>query len=559
MTRLPPQPAEVIDRQAPVSFSFAGKSVTGLQGDTIASALYAAGQREFSRSPKYHRRRGLMCGAGHCPSCLVTVDGERGVRACLEPLRPGIEVQPHGAGSPLDLNPPRTLWPLYERVLRHGAGVTASGGAGGARPGVDGDVREERPDVLVVGGGMAGLAAALAAAEQGARVILVERERHPGGRLMWEGGHDQARDLAEQAQRAGVELLLDAMAFEHRDGVVFVQQGRTRYRIGARQYIYATGAIEQPLVFAGNDLPGVMLSEGARRLTALYGVAPGTTAVVVTTSDRGVRTAIALQAAGVRIRVVADLRPDPSRACLRLPANAIEPLQGWTVVEARGRRAVRSVVLAPLDALRGSRLAARREVECDLLIVAGGDAPASDLLRQAGARLRYDEARGYLRLAGLPDGVLAAGQLAGEGRWGVAEVSGELAGLEAARALGLTNGATAGQRSRLRGRIDAGDRPDRAVPPADAGEGELERSFACFCADVSAKDIQRCANAESHPFDTCREQTGVTKGPCHGLMCHLSAMRLIARQTGQSIDELATPLGLGGSASAPAPTRGLGQ
>jgi sarcosine oxidase subunit alpha len=554
MSRLAPQPGEVIDRGRPVKFRFDGKTVDGFDGDSIASALYAAGVRVFSHSGKYQRRRGLMCGAGQCPNCLVEVDGKPGVLSCVQPVRDGIEVRSRGHLAALDVNPPRALWPLYRRVRRHvaaGALPVPPDARTGADDGASVPLIAPGPlvqvDVLVVGGGVAGMSAALAAAGQGAEVTLVEERPWLGGRLLWEGGHEQARSLAAQFERAGVRVCLDTTAVAHAEGAVLVSGGEQGRRIAARQFIYATGAIEQPLVFAGNDLPGVMLSGGARRLLALYATAPGSRAVVATSSDRGVRAAIALKAAGVPVAVVADLRPDPTRACRRLPANRIEVLQGWTVVEARGQRSVRSAVLAPIERLRSG--SAHLEVECDLLIAAGSDAPALAPLIQAGARTRYDQARGYFRIDRLPAGVLAAGQVVGEGGWGVAEVSGELAGLEAVHALGLANSHAAGVRARLRERLAANDRPERAVPPSDAGEGAPGGSFVCFCTDVSSKDIRRCgAHGGENPFEACRQATSVTMGPCQGQMCHLATLRLIAKETGVSMDEL----GASGGAGTPA-------
>ncbi|MEA2160782.1 MAG: sarcosine oxidase, subunit alpha [Solirubrobacteraceae bacterium] len=537
--RLSPQPSELIDRYSSVSFTFDGKPISGLRGDTIASALYAAGQRTFSRSVKYHRRRGLMCCSGDCPNCLIKVDGKPGMRACTEPVREGARVEPlHAIGGPDEDLPKRRL-PGYEWVARRRDGAERLS-AEAFRPGPEAEQREREADLLVVGGGVAGLSGAIAAAELGANVVLADDGPQLGGRLLWEGGHEQARALVEQARRLGVELLSGACAEGHSDGRVLVRQGPVLHRISARRNLYATGAIEQPLMFAGNDLPGVMLSGGARRLASLYGVLPGTRAVVVTTSDRGVRAAIALAAAGVQISVVADLRPEASRACRRLPANGVQPLQGWTILAARGRREVRSVVLAPVAALRsGASPSQRRELECDLLIVSGGDAPAASLITAAGGRTKYDPSRGYFRLTAVPEGSLAAGQLAGEGGWGVAELSGQLAGLEVARGLGLGNGSQGSRRAALRSRLAANDRPDRAVPPADAGATDPARSFACFCSDVSAKDIHKCVEAGQRSIDQCKQNTFVTMGPCEGRMCALIALRLMAKETGQSPDQLA--------------------
>jgi sarcosine oxidase subunit alpha len=395
----------------------------------------------------------------------------------------------------------------------------------------------------VVGGGHAGLAAAIAAAEMGADVVLVDDGPELGGRLLWEGGHDQARALADRARAAGVELLCSASALGYFDGLVPVWQGDTMHQVRARRHIYATGAIEQPLVFAGNDLPGVMLSSGARRLAALYSVRPGARAVLATTSDRGIRAALALQQAGVEIAAVADLRPVPSDAARELSAHGIETLFGWTVVAARGRRAVTGAVLAPLGTPgRGAAAAERRQVECDLVVVAGGDEPATALIAQAGGRTAYDRASGHFRLSELPAAVAAAGEVAGEGEGELAQASGELAGLEAAAELGLGAGG-AGDESRreLRETIDARHDGAQAVPPPVASDGGRVRAFACFCEDVSAKDIHRGVQEGYDSIELCKRFTTVTMGPCQGRMCQLSSVRLIAGETGQGLDQVGTP------------------
>ena len=433
MTRLTAQPGERIDRSTSVAFSFDGKRVEALAGDTIASALYAAGQRTFSRSFKYHRRRGLLCCAGQCPNCLVAVDGAPGVRACTEPVREGMEVE-HLNASPASSttswrSPTRSAgrsrrrasttrpssgrgaaWPLYEKALRHAAGLGRLRASQDEREWRT-EYRRRHADVLVVGGGLAGLPAAIAAAEAGADVVLADEGPEPGGRALAEGGHERARSLAEQARGAGVEVLSSASVLGCFDGLVPIWQASTLHQVRARQLIFATGVVEQPLVFAGNDLPGVMLSGGVRRLIALYGVAPGTRAVIATTSDRGLEAARALEAAGVEVVAVADLR------------------EGRTVLEAEGRKHVRAAVLGGLDA------SDERRVECDLLVVSGGVAPATSLIAQAGGRTAYDAARGHFALAQLPDGVLAAGAVAGAGD--DPEPSGQRAGAQAAHALGL--------------------------------------------------------------------------------------------------------------------------
>jgi sarcosine oxidase, subunit alpha len=562
VSRLPPQPGERLDRQHALGFTFDGKPVEALEGDTIGSALYAAGQRTFSRSFKYHRRRGLLCCAGQCPNCLVQVDGAPGVRACTEPVREGMRVEHMNASPSLDFDVmratdlvggpftppgfyyktfirPRRLWPLYEKVLRHAAGL---GRLRRSQPEREWrtEYRRRHADVLVVGGGAAGLAAAGAAAELGADVVLADEGPEPGGRLLAEGGRDYARELAERARAAGVELLVNAPALGAFDGLVPVWQGETLHQVRARRQVYATGAVEQPLLFPGNDLPGVMLSGGARRLISLYAVRPGSRAVVATVCDRGLHTALALLDAGVEVACVADLRTNgltaPAQALMR---RGVEHMRGATALEARGRGQVQGVVLGvPGDGREDGR---QRVVACDLLVVSGGGAPATSLLSQAGARTAYDPRHGLFALAGLPDGVLAAGEVAGDGELETAELSGAVAGAEAAHTLGLGD---AGSRARAAiGLERLGGRPawpsEVAVPPPLTSDRE-GRCFACLCEDVTAKDIHLSVAEGYDSIELSKRYTTTTMGPCQGRMCQLLAVRLMSRETGQDLEQVGT-------------------
>ena len=565
MSRLPPQPGERVDRAQTLTFTFDGKPVTALAGDTVGSALFAAGRRTFSRSFKYHRRRGLMCCAGQCPNCMVAVDGAPGVRACTEPVREGIRVEHLNATPGLELDAmavtdvlggpftppgfyyktfirPRRMWPVYEWVLRHAAGL-------GRLPKTQPErtwrteYRRRHADVLVVGGGQAGLSAAIAAAELGADVVLADEGPEPGGRLLWEGGHEDARALAERARAAGVEIIGSAAALGHFDGLVPVWQGSTLHQVRARHHVYATGAIEQPLVFPGNDLPGVMLSGGARRLAALYGVRPGARAVVACTSDRGAHAALALAEVGVEVLAVADLRPTPSPAVSMLAEHGIRTLQGWTVVEATGRRALKGVVLAPAGDPNGGAPAGgeRERLACDLLLVSGGEAPATALIAQAGGRTEYNPERGNFRLSELPPGVWAAGELSGAGERASAENSGELAGLEAAHALGLGDERSAARSAELGAKLTEAAPEAQALAPVLAAEASSRgKAFTCFCEDVTAKDIHRGVAEGYDSIELCKRFTTVTMGPCQGRMCQLSSIRLMAKETGQGLQQIGT-------------------
>ncbi len=559
MTRLPARPGERISRERTVSFTFDGKRVEGFEGDTVGSALFAAGQRTFSRSFKYHRRRGLLCCAGQCPNCLVAVDGAPGARACTEPVREGMRVEHLNARPGLELDlmeavdriggpftppgfyyktfiRPRRLWPLYERLLRGAAGL-------GRLPRHQADrewrteYRRRHADVLVVGGGVAGLHAAARAAELGADVVLVDEGPEPGGRTLVNGQHQSVGPLVKQAIGHGVEILSGATALGYFDGLVPVWQGSTLHQVRARQHVFATGTIEQPLVFAGNDLPGVMLSGGARRLANLYGVKPGTRAVVATTSDQGLEAALALARVGVEIVAVADLRTTVGPRAEQCERAGFEILRGHTVVEARGRKGVSEAVVAPVYADHASG----RTLPCDLVVVSGGFDPCTSLLAQAGATTAYDEALGQFALVSTPAGVYGAGEVAGfEGREAISR-SGDLAGLEAAHALGLGNEPSHRAVGELQGSMASARerRAPVAAPPPVVG-AERGKCFACLCEDVTAKDIRYSIEEGFDSIELCKRYTTVTMGPCQGRMCQLQAVRLMAHELGQPLGQVGT-------------------
>ncbi|MGN6678336.1 MAG: 2Fe-2S iron-sulfur cluster-binding protein, partial [Streptosporangiaceae bacterium] len=238
--RLGPQPGEVIDRTRTVQFSWNGRAVTGFAGDTIASALAAAGERVFSRSMKYHRARGLVTASFHDPGCMVQVGDEPNVRAAHRRISAGMVVTSQNAWPSLRFDikaanqlaapvltagfyyktfmRPRALWPAYEGVLRRFVnGGRVSPDTPTARPAK----RYAHPDVLVAGGGPAGMTSALAAARAGATILLVEEEHELGGHLRWGNERDLAvlADLTGQvAAEPGIEVLTDAVVLGRYDG-----------------------------------------------------------------------------------------------------------------------------------------------------------------------------------------------------------------------------------------------------------------------------------------------------------------------------------------------------
>jgi sarcosine oxidase subunit alpha len=565
VSRLPVQPREQIDRRRPIRFTFDGRTVTGYEGDTVGSALYASGRRTFSRSFKYHRRRGLLCCAGQCPNCIVAVDGAPGSRACVEPVREGMRVEHLNAWPGLEFDVmratdlvggpftppgfyyktfirPRRLWPLYEKALRHAAGLGVLRDQQAEREWRT-SYRRRHADLLVVGGGVAGLRAATMAARLGADVVLVDESTVPGARALVHEPPEAVRALAADAREAGVEIHERASALGYYDGLVPVWAGDTLHQVRARRHVFATGTIEQPLMFGGNDLPGVMLSGGALRLAALYAVKPGERAVVATSSDRGFDAALMLRELGLEIAAVADLRPRPSAGAERCKELGIEVLPSHTVLEARGGKVVTEAILG---SPRASVDRSSRRLHCDLLIVSGGAMPATSLLLQAGATTRYDEHAGHFAIDRLPAGIHAAGEVVGfEGRDAV-EASGRLAGYEAAHALGFGDSGSRAAEQEVR-ELLARVAEERAVPvpegrpaaapPRGSGRGKC---FACLCEDVTDKDIELSVAEGYDSIELGKRYTTVTMGPCQGRMCQLPSARLMAAATGESLSAVGT-------------------
>jgi sarcosine oxidase subunit alpha len=566
MTRLGERSGERIDRSREFEFEFDGKPVRALEGDTIASAMFAGGRRTFSRSFKYHRPRGLLCCAGQCPNCLVSVDGDTGVRACTEPAREGMRVRHLNAAPSLDRDAmrivdavggpftppgfyyktfkrPRRLWPLYEHVLRRAAGLGRASKPRAEREWRT-DYRRRHADVLVVGAGPAGLAAATRAAELGADVVLADEGPEPGGHLLERGEAGRARELTAGALEAGVELISPGTALGFFDGLVAIWERDTLHQVRAERHVVASGTIEQPLMFSGNDLPGVMLSRGVRRLLALYALAPGRRALVATVGEEGLEAALALLEAGMEVAAVADLRPAPgsvSDADRRLQRLGVELLRGTTVVEAKGRRSVSRALLASVNGDGRPVPGTERRLDCDLLVVSGGTAPAGSLLLQAGGRTAYDSAAAAFAVADVPEGLHPAGEVAGLRGAEAIELSGALAGADAAHAAGHGD---AGSRERAEAqRRELGElaaqRPTVAEPPAAAG-GRSDKCFACLCEDVTAKDVRTSIAEGYDSIELSKRYLTVTMGPCQGRMCQLPAARLIARESGQELASVGT-------------------
>ncbi|GGO98940.1 sarcosine oxidase subunit alpha [Wenjunlia tyrosinilytica] len=417
-----------VSRDEPVGFVFDGVRYQGYRGDTLASALLANGVHMTGTSIKLGRPRGIFSAGVEEPNAVVQIEAP-----FPEPMLPATTVE------------------LFD-------GLVASGLPGQGRLSADPDPARydavhAHCDVLVVGAGPAGLAAAAAAARSGARVVLADDQPELGGSLLGTREVLDGCPAAEWAAEVGraleaapeVRVLRRTTVFGYYDDnhLVAVERrtnhlgplapahlSRERvWRIRARRVVLATGAHERSLAFADNDRPAVMLAGSARAYVNRYGAVPGRRAVVFTTNDSAYAAALDLAAAGVEIAAVADTRPERGEWARRAEQAGIEVLTGHAVVGTEGERRIASVTVAPLDG--GSPSGAPREVAADLLLVSGGWNPVVHLFSQAGGRLWYDAELGSF----VPDSCRQAVDVAGSAR-GVFHLSGCLA-----------DGAAAGRRA----------------------------------------------------------------------------------------------------------------
>ena len=413
-----------IDRKRALSFRFEGRRYTGFHGDNLASALSAVGVKVFSRSFKYRRKRGIFSLNAADANTLVSVDGVPNLFAERVALREGLVAH---AQQRLRFNPlfvlnflsrflpagfyyrsffrPRGVWMLWERVFRKLAGL---GVLSQRKLAHDALPRHDKAygffDLVVVGGGLAGITAATTAARLGVKTLLIEREPRLGGS---EGSADfDASQL--QSLPATLTVMTGAQAtglFSDRFLAVVEEKRRRLHKIRARACIVATGAHELPAVFRNNDLPGVMLASAARKLMRRYGVLVGAKPVIFASNAFGYRLALDFLALGIK-PVVLDPRPVPHIPdALSIRDHRIVCANGVSLVEAIGRGSIKGV--------KAMIAGAEHTFPCDCLCIAVGFAPAAELLVQGGSELRYDATHNCQRLQSLGEGLHAVGAVAG--------------------------------------------------------------------------------------------------------------------------------------------------
>jgi len=476
--RITEHPIVRFDRGKEITLYFESKRVKAHANETIAAALYANGLRIFSRSMKYHRPRGFFCAIGRCSACMMTVDGTPNVRTCMVNVQDGMQVSRQNAFPNADHDLLSILDKLgfyfslaagfyHRKMIRPGflrqfylRLITSFVGLGKLPPKESsskslGTKISESADVVVIGGGPAGLTAALEAGRRCPKVILLDDKRMLGGQLVKQT-HRFFGDARHYAGVRGIRIAekltkqvgelksitpyLGASVIGIYDGrlVAAVQDNRL-LKIHAKKIIVATGAYERTLVFENNDLPGVYGAGGVQTLMNTYAIKPGMKALIVGSGNVGLILSYQLLQAGVKVVAIVEALPGIGGYLVhaaKVRRQGVEILTSHTIVKALGRNRVKGAIVAKVDDSFNPIPGTEKRLDCDLICIAVGLTPTYELASHAGAQLSFvPELGGFVarrtRFMEVCDGVYVAGDVSGIEEATTAMLEGQIVGVHA--------------------------------------------------------------------------------------------------------------------------------
>lgn len=567
---------DAIDRSRLLAFTFNGRRMQGFAGDTLASALLANGVSIVGRSFKYHRPRGIYGAGVEEPNAIVDLvhDGRHdpNAKATLVELAegmvvrsvncwPSVERDLHGGLDRLHRFLPsgfyyktfmRPSWHTHEPYIRRLAGL---GKVGETVDETRYETRHAHCDMLVVGAGPAGLAAARAAAAAGLRLILVDDQPRCGGALLW-----QEAEIDGMSAPAWVEATLakirrspDALVltrttafgyFDHNFLALIERRADAApgwaperiWKVRAKGVVLATGALERPLVFPNNDRPGVMSADSVRRYIRQYGVRPGRHAVVLTNNDSAYDAAVALRRAGVEVTLL-DVRPDPPAARLEAARTHRIPVwPGTTIVDLRGRSRVTAVRIRETGRTSSAGRADRERriawLACDLVAVSGGWTPTVHLFKHSGGSLRYDEGIA----AFVPDRSVQDERTIGaaRGQFSLA------ACLQDGHEVGVAAAGYMGRSIDLPSPAAKEEAAAYAIQPYWHVDLPETRQWVDYQNDVTVEDIRLAARENYASVEHLKRYTTLGMAPDQGKTSNLNGLAILAAVTGRAIPDVGT-------------------
>jgi sarcosine oxidase subunit alpha len=559
--RLPPPWGALIDRDRPLQFTFEGQRYSGFHGDTLASALAANGVLLISRSFKYHRPRGAWSFAGLDANAYVQVGDRPNIPADQLALEDGLEARAQNVWGSLARDRaslagffsgfmpagfyyraffrPRGAWRYWEKIFRRSAGLGSISRQTG--PGYF-DKQYLFADVAVIGGGPAGLEAALAAARQGASVLLADEAPAPGGSLNYARFQRRPDEIAKLLQAlvskvreaANIRVLSNCSCSGwFADNWLSLDAGNRLFKLRAKEVIACTGSAEQPMVLRNNDLPGVLPASGVQRLLRLYGVRPGERVAVVTANLEGYDLGRDLLESGTEISVMIDLNDEPADPETRkwLLEQGIPCLSGHTVTEALagpGKRSIKGILARPLNE---QGLPAGKEIRfaCDSLVTSAGYAPLAQIVCHSGGRMVYDGSLHSFKLEHCPPHGQIAGSVNHRYTLEAVRRDGRNAGLKAAAAVG--HGAMPEPESEA-------DSPEMGINhPCPVFPHPAGKDFVDFDEDLTVSDLENAvADGFDHP-ELAKRYSTAAMGPSQGRLSALNVLRIVQRTRGSTPEE----------------------
>ncbi|MEP0520818.1 MAG: sarcosine oxidase subunit alpha family protein [Hyphomicrobiales bacterium] len=564
----------LIDRSKRVSFRFDGKAKNGFSGDTLASALLANGETLFGRSFKYHRPRGVMTAGSEEPNALVTIDRnnvlEPNTRATMAEIYDGMDARSQNRWPNLKfdilsanqlagplfqagfyyktfMGPTQKAWKLYEHFIRRAAGL------GKASIKHDTDTYEKTnifSDVLVVGGGVAGLTVALHAATKSARVLLVDENAMLGG---YHRGDPREEDtIAALSQKVAdhpnIIVLQRTTCFGMYDNNTYGLVERVSahlpdkdefapfercYILRTKHAIFAAGALERPLVFPGNDKPGVMLMDSIRAYALRYGVSTGKNIALFTSHDGAYAQLSALQDMGLPIKTVVDTRTEISDlASAQVAATGLQLITGHAVTAVRGHNSINQIAVSPFDPFTGSAGRESQMIDCDCLGISGGWTPSIHLTSQMGGPPKWDEMLNTMLPGDSNGDWTACGSMSGHMNRDDVIASAEVAAESVMRKLSFSK-----SRKALR-------KPERQntlnTAPVWKVKTERGKAFVDFQHDVTEADIELAYREGFLSVEHLKRYTTLGMATDQGKLSNINGLALMAQARGLPIPEVGT-------------------